>query len=49
MNNLGEQMTDEEIEEMIKEADLDGDGKISYDGTRRGAKKSKILSTSLLI
>ena len=32
MKNLGETMTDEEIEEMIKEADLDRDGKISYQG-----------------
>ena len=35
MKNLGENMTDEEIEEMIKEADLDRDGKISYQGTQR--------------
>jgi Ca2+-binding EF-hand superfamily protein len=32
MLNLGEKMTDEEIIEMIKEADLDGDGKLNYDG-----------------
>ena len=32
MKNLGENMTDEEIEEMIKEADADLDGKVSYQG-----------------
>ena len=32
MNSLGEQVTDEELEEMIEEADIDGDGQISYDG-----------------
>ena len=32
MLNLGEKMTDEEIEEMIKEADEDNDGKVSYQG-----------------
>ena len=30
MNNLGEKLTESEIEEMIKEADLDGDGQINY-------------------
>ena len=32
MSNLGEKLTDEEIEEMINEADEDDDGRISYDG-----------------
>ena len=31
MNNLGEGLTPEEIEEMIKEADLDNDGQIDYE------------------
>jgi len=32
MRNIGSQMTEEEIEEMITEADHDHDGLISYDG-----------------
>ena len=32
MTNIGSQMTEEEIEEMIAEADSDHDGLISYDG-----------------
>lgn len=31
MTNLGEKLTDEEVEDMIKEADLDGDGLVNYD------------------
>jgi calmodulin len=31
MSNLGESMTPEEVDEMIKEADLDGDGQINYE------------------
>lgn len=32
MTTLGEKLTNEEVEEMIKEADIDGDGTINYEG-----------------
>ena len=32
MTNLGEKLTDDECDEMIREADLDGDGMVNYDG-----------------
>ena len=32
MTNLGEDLTDAELDEMILEADTDGDGEISYPG-----------------
>jgi len=32
MTNLGEKLSEEEVEDMIKEADLDGDGMVNYDG-----------------
>lgn len=31
MINLGEKLTDEEVVQMIKEADTDGDGQINYE------------------
>jgi len=31
MTNLGEKLTDEEIDDMIREADFDGDGLINYE------------------
>jgi calmodulin len=31
MTNLGEKLTDAEVQEMVQEADTDGDGRINYD------------------
>ena len=42
--NLGEKLSDEEIAEMINEADLDGDGQVNYDGIIQ-----TLLSTALTL
>ena len=31
MSNLGENLTDDEVGMMIREADVDGDGQVNYD------------------
>ena len=31
MRNLGEKLTDEEVDEMVKEADIDVDGRLNFD------------------
>lgn len=35
MTSLGERLSEEEVDDMIKEADLDGDGQVNYEGEPR--------------
>ena len=32
MNNLGENLSEEDVKAMIREADINGDGRIDYEG-----------------
>mmetsp|Transcript_5865 Transcript_5865/g.8622 ORF Transcript_5865/g.8622 Transcript_5865/m.8622 type:complete len:102 (-) Transcript_5865:260-565(-) len=41
-NELGESMTDEELQEMIDEADRDGDGEVSQEEFLRIMKKTNL-------
>jgi calmodulin len=43
MNNLGEQVTDHEVEEMIREADADGDGELSFDDFLQFIQKKGLI------
>jgi len=31
MSNMGEKLTDEEVDEMLRNADVNGDGQINYE------------------
>ena len=47
MTNLGEKLTDEEVDDMIREADLDGDGVVSYNGKYREFSPSQLFVYSV--
>ena len=40
MTNLGERLTDEEVDEMIKEAEKDGSGLVNYEGMFMSRKRT---------
>ena len=42
---IGEKLSDTEVDEMIREADVDGDGQINYEGT---PKSLSLLPLTLL-
>ena len=48
MTNLGEKLSDEEVDDMIKEADLDGDGMVNYAGEKIISTKWKYFHIRIL-
>ena len=49
MTNLGEKLTEEEVDEMIREADIDGDGHINYEEFVRMMMARWFYITELLL
>ena len=47
MTNLGEKLTDEEVDEMIREADIDGDGQVNYEEFVKVGFTSFVARTTL--
>ena len=49
METLGEKMTDQEIKEMIIEADIDGDGKISFEGKLKEVQETECVCVCVCV
>jgi len=49
MTNLGEKLTDEEVDEMIREADIDGDGQINYEEFVKMMMSKELLGTETIL
>lgn len=43
LTSLGEQITDAAVENMIKEVDLDGDGRVNYEGKKKRLDKGDVI------
>lgn len=40
MTSFGERLSEEEVEDMIKEADIDGDGQVNYEGMKSNCREN---------
>ena len=49
LTNLGERLDEEEVDEMIAEVDIDGDGKVDYKGQRKVNKHPSLDSHFVMI
>lgn len=49
MENLNEKLTDDDVNEMIREADLNNDGKVNYEGNYKSFNITILLKSASII